>query len=121
MWEIALIEETQQVSQIPFFFFKLPLLMWDLKAKVKRILFRTIYTRNTNPFCTFFSIGLEKEMAWFLKYNFVEIFAILLSTIVLVNSLPTSVLVDTKQQQNEQTTTAALNKGKICICTTNNN
>lgn len=52
-------------------------------------------------------------MAWFLKYNFGVIFSILLSTTVLVNSLPTSVLVDTKQQQNEQTATAALNKGKI--------
>lgn len=56
-------------------------------------------------------------MARLLKYNFGVGFAILLSTIVLVNSLPTSVLVDTKQQQNEQT--AALNKGKICMCQLN--
>lgn len=54
-----------------------------------------------------------KRMAWFLKYNFGVIFSILLSTTVLVSSLPTSVLVDTKQQQNEQPAAAALNKGTI--------
>lgn len=52
-------------------------------------------------------------MAWFLKYNFGVIFSILISTTVLVSSLPTSLLVDTKQQQNEQPATAALNKGTI--------
>lgn len=50
-------------------------------------------------------------MARFSRYNLFAIFAILSSTAVLVSSLPTSVLVDAKQQQNEHTSTAALNKG----------
>lgn len=79
--------------------------------------FWTIYTgEKVNPS---FDKSFHREytfpwvrMAKSLKYNLGVIFAILLSTTVLVNSLPTSVLVDTKQQQNGQATTTALNKGK---------
>lgn len=52
-------------------------------------------------------------MAQFFRYHFFAIFALLLLTSVFVNSLPTSVLVDEKQQQNEQSSSAALNKGKF--------
>lgn len=50
-------------------------------------------------------------MAKFFRYHVFAIFAVLLSTTVLVKSLPTSVLVDTKQQQSESSSSAALNKG----------
>lgn len=54
-------------------------------------------------------------MARFLRYNFFAIFGLLLLTSVFVNSLPTSVLVDEKQQQNDQSSSAALNKGNFII------
>lgn len=55
-------------------------------------------------------------MAKFFRYHVCAIFAILLSTSVLVKSLPTSVLVDTKQQQQQsESSSAAINKGKVHI------
>ncbi|XP_031624217.1 uncharacterized protein LOC116341354 [Contarinia nasturtii] len=49
-------------------------------------------------------------MAKSFRYHVCAIFAILLSTSVLVKSLPTSVLVDTKQQQQSESSSAAINK-----------
>lgn len=66
---------------------------------------------NLHLRCVFKSFTNQITMARLFRYNLFAIFAILSSTAVLVSSLPTSVLVDAKQQQNEQTSTAALNKG----------
>lgn len=49
-------------------------------------------------------------MARFLRYNFFAIFGLLILTSVFVNSLPTSVLVDEKQHQTDQSSSSALNK-----------
>ncbi|XP_055295321.1 uncharacterized protein LOC129565023 [Sitodiplosis mosellana] len=50
-------------------------------------------------------------MAIFFRHHVFAIFAVLLSTTVLVKSLPTSVLVDAKQQQSESSSSASsLNK-----------
>lgn len=66
---------------------------------------------NLHLRCVLKSFTNQIKMARLFRYNLFAIFAILSSTAVLVSSLPTSVLVDAKQQQNEQTSTAALNKG----------
>lgn len=51
-------------------------------------------------------------MARLFKHHIFAIFAVILSTSAVVKSLPTSVLVDGKQQQNEKSSSAALSEGK---------